>query len=151
MAIDSDALATRIFRSLMEFMPLFHRHLMPSLAVDLKESMGLGRSHAKALIVLANGGPATPTELGRSMAMTKACLTGLVDELEAQGLVERVSDEKDRRKSVVSPTELGIKRAGEVMDAWTSSLGASLATHAPDDLERVAAGIEQLVEALKRL
>ena len=151
MAAKADALAARIFKSLMEFMPLFHRHLMPSLAIDLKESLGLGRSQAKALIVLANGGPATPTELGRCMAMTKASLTGLVDELETQGLVERVNDEKDRRKSVVSPTTLGIERAQAVMAAWTASLEATLSAHPHEDLERVAAGLENIVDSLKRL
>jgi DNA-binding MarR family transcriptional regulator len=44
----------------------------------------------------------TPTALAERTAVTPATMTGLIDTLEKDGLVQRLSDPQDRRKVIVS-------------------------------------------------
>lgn len=46
-------------------------------------------------------------ELGEKTLITKGTLTGVVDRLEAKGLVCRISDANDRRSTIVRLTEKG--------------------------------------------
>lgn len=91
------------------------------LAVLLAEGMdrelaaqGLTRSRAEVIWRLQRGGPATQRELSDALRCTPRNVTGLVDALEAAGLVARNPHPSDRRATVVSLTQQGTKTAA----AW---------------------------------
>jgi DNA-binding MarR family transcriptional regulator len=52
-------------------------------------------------------GPHTPSELAREASLSQATVTGILDRLEARGLVERRRDNKDRRRVSLHLTEEG--------------------------------------------
>ena len=140
-----------VFDLLMEFMPLFHQHILPPLSADLRDGLGLTRGMAKALIILSRSGPDTATELGKCMAMTKANLTILVDELVEAGFARREPHPSDRRKSLVFMTEAGRKAARAAEDAFVAGLEERLALLGPDGTERLSTGFSSIVATLKTL
>jgi len=84
------------------------------LGVRLTESMdrglaeqGLTRARAEVIWRLHRAGPATQRELSDALRCTPRNVTGLVDALEAGGLVARSPHPGDRRATVVSLTQQG--------------------------------------------
>ena len=59
------------------------------------------------------GGVLSTGEIARIMLRASQTITGLVDRLEAQGLVERQVDRRDRRKANVRITAMGERRLAE--------------------------------------
>jgi MarR family transcriptional regulator, organic hydroperoxide resistance regulator len=136
---------------LLEFMPLFHKHVMPSFHVDIRSSIGLSRSQAKALMILRDKGPSTATELGACLALTKASLTGLVDELEGMGLLRREQDPKDRRKAMLMISEQGQAKASEAMDELRRALAEKTGKLSAPERESLEAGFSNLIAILRTL
>jgi MarR family transcriptional regulator, transcriptional regulator for hemolysin len=75
------------------------------------ESAGLSAAKYAALEKLARSGkPLTLGELAGCLQCARSNITQLVDRLEAEGLVERVDDEHDRRAIRARVTALGVER-----------------------------------------
>jgi MarR family 2-MHQ and catechol resistance regulon transcriptional repressor len=68
---------------------------------------GLTPSQFDIIATLGNTSGMTFKELGERTLITKGTLTGVVDRLQAKGLVERVTQLEDRRSSLVRLTEQG--------------------------------------------
>ncbi len=70
---------------------------------------GLGRGRFHVLMLLNRGvaAPATPAGLAEASAVTRATMTGLLDTLEKDLLVERQTQEHDRRMVLIRLTEKG--------------------------------------------
>jgi DNA-binding MarR family transcriptional regulator len=84
------------------------------LAVRLTASMdrgiagqGLSRARAELIWSLRRGGPRTQRELSERLRCSPRNVTGLVDGLEAAGLVSRSPHPTDRRATLVDLTEQG--------------------------------------------
>jgi DNA-binding MarR family transcriptional regulator len=60
-------------------------------------AMGLGPAKSSALSVLVFGGPRSPGELAAAEGVKPPSMTRVVQELEAEGLIRRRVDERDRR------------------------------------------------------
>ena len=93
------------------------------------EPSGLGLSDFAILELLLHRGQQPVNAIGRRVDLTSGAITSAVDRLEAQGLVVRTADKKDRRTRFVSLTPKGTARIREVfgahkqaMDGVTSSL-----------------------------
>jgi DNA-binding MarR family transcriptional regulator len=98
--------------------------------------LGIAGREYTALAVLDGAAPESQQDLARLMGKAPPAIVGLVDELEAKGLVERRRSERDRRRSVVQITDQGrqlLARADEAAERVTSELFAAL-----DDDERDA-------------
>lgn len=65
------------------------------------KTMGINATDMQALRLLDLHGPLGPTELGRRLGLRSASVTVLLDRLEASGYVERVRDDRDRRRVTV--------------------------------------------------
>lgn len=78
--------------------------------------IGVTRSQWWALANLSrhNGGGMMQTELAKVMDVGKVTLGGLIDRLEASGLVKRQADPKDRRAKRVVATPKGVKLLAEI-------------------------------------
>lgn len=96
-----------ISRAILAFEEQFNEKVA-SLYTSIKgERIVLTRSQVKALFMLFNRPAQTATELGEAMRMTKASLTGILDVLEAEGLIFRSDDASDRRRVLVSLSASG--------------------------------------------
>lgn len=65
------------------------------------------------------------SDLSRLMMVTNGNITGITDQLEKDGLVERIRDEADRRSSIIKLTAKGKryqKRLKRAHDAWIASI-----------------------------
>ncbi len=86
------------------------------------EPLGLRPRHLVALTVLrANGGVAGQQELAGELHVDRTNLVGLLNELEAEGLILRRRASEDRRRHIVELTAAG----GERLAAAETALGAA--------------------------
>jgi DNA-binding MarR family transcriptional regulator len=69
------------------------------------ELAGVNRTDWRCLDILGTRGPMTAGDLARAVRLTTGAVTGVLDRLEAAGLVRRVRDTKDRRRISVELTD----------------------------------------------
>jgi DNA-binding MarR family transcriptional regulator len=109
-------------------------------------------------VLKKGGGILTTGEVGQAMVKASQTITGLVDRLEEPGLVERVFDRKDRRKTWVRLTEKGERKFAEaspVAARLAEELSSVLTDEELQDLQAKAeklrsAAMDRLTEALAR-
>jgi DNA-binding MarR family transcriptional regulator len=73
----------------------------------LKAELGLKVSHFSVLSVAAHGTNPTQRELSEFLDLDPSQVVSLVDVLEKRGLVERLTDPKDRRSRMIAVTDEG--------------------------------------------
>jgi DNA-binding MarR family transcriptional regulator len=72
------------------------------------------------------------SELSRHMMVTNGNITGITDQLEKEGLVERIKVASDRRSSIIRLTPKGkrsFKRMADAHEQWIRGLFGSLSEH----------------------
>ncbi|MEO8688459.1 MAG: MarR family transcriptional regulator [Solirubrobacteraceae bacterium] len=76
--------------------------------------LGLAPMQSMALMQLRPGEPMPMSALATALMCDNSNVTGIVDRLEAQGLVERRPSEHDRRVKTLAVTPKGIEVRGQV-------------------------------------
>jgi DNA-binding MarR family transcriptional regulator len=76
----------------------------------------LGSTQWYVLYVLANDGPTMQRDLGRTLQIERATLSGIVATLARKGLVAQTPGERDQRQRVLALTDAGAKLWGELPD-----------------------------------
>ena len=95
-------IAESIFRSL--------RRIIRAVDLHSREMTARFQMTAPQLVCLRQlwvGGPCALGELARQVYLSQATITGIVDRLEARGMVFRHREDADRRKVTISLTEEG--------------------------------------------
>ena len=82
--------------------------------------------HLNVLIMLEAGGPLSMSRLAEALDISVASATGVVDRMEARGLVERRRDTDDRRVILVHPAEGGRRLFAEIDAKRREMLGVIL-------------------------
>lgn len=80
------------------------------------------------------------SDIGESMLVTKANVTGMIDRLEKEGYVRRIRDEIDRRKIMAVITEKGKKFTEEVIEnykKWSKDVMDILDSHEKEVLIKI--------------
>jgi DNA-binding MarR family transcriptional regulator len=106
------------------------------------ESMSPG--HLRALFVLTLERRATVGRLAREAELNPASATAMVDQLEAQGLVQRERDIDDRRVCWISLTSQGRSKVAEKEARWSRLLAEAFAATTDADLEAARRVLERL-------
>jgi DNA-binding MarR family transcriptional regulator len=78
------------------------QELFDSVVVELA---GLNRTDWRCLDILGTRGPMTAGQLAEAVRLTTGAVTGVLDRLEAAGLVRRIRDTQDRRRVIVELTD----------------------------------------------
>ncbi|MFC0599245.1 MarR family winged helix-turn-helix transcriptional regulator [Streptomyces palmae] len=116
-----------------------HRLVAEALARE-----GMRMMHHAVLSAVAELGPLSQAELGRSLRIDPKDMVGIVGDLEAEGLVTRSPDPKDRRKNAIAVSDAGkrrLRRTEKLGDEANDELTAPLTAE-----ER-----EQLISLLTRI
>ena len=125
---------------------------------QLATSHGLTGPQMLCLREITTGGSLTTGTLARAMALSPATLTGILDRLEARGLVSRERRPEDKRRVLVSLTAHGRQMAQELPSPLQERFGSRMAKLSTDEQTaiRIALGsvarmmeLEEL-EALKK-
>ena len=96
---------------------LFRTHMRPRFMAVAAEA-DLSPPQIMALQMLQPDTPVAMSKLADALACDNSNVTGLVDRLEARGLVERQADERDRRVRMLVVTPEGVRlreRIAELM------------------------------------
>ena len=107
---------------------------------------GLSLPQFHLLGALKSGGGVLSTgEIARIMLRASQTITGLVDRLEAQGLVERQVDRHDRRKANVRITALGERRLAEAQPTANRLAESIVSPLTGEELRDLEAKMRKLV------
>lgn len=85
--------------------------------------------HHAVLSAVAELGPVSQAELGRSLSIDPKDMVAIVNELQSRGLVTRTPDPKDRRKNAIAISVSGrrrLRRTEELGDEANAELTAAL-------------------------
>jgi DNA-binding MarR family transcriptional regulator len=110
------------------------------LVSDALAHEGVRRQHFTVMTSLVEQGPASQATLGRRLWIDRSDLNAILNELEHDGLISRVRDERDRRRNVVELTPRGrdaLKRLDTRVDAAQRALLEPLSVTDRDELVRL--------------
>ena len=112
---------------------------LPALAAEFE----LSPAQCHVLHLLEPGHPIPMGHLAETLACDASNVTGLVDRLEAKGLIRRHPSAEDRRLKVLELTPAGIRLRTVVLERMTNP---------PESLKRLSRGEqESLVKILREL
>lgn len=138
---DPAALADAIFRTTTAF---------DGFSSQLRRVLSLNAHERLAIAALWARGPLTMTDLGARIPLSRAAVTTLVDRLEADGLVRRRGDERDRRRIVVELTELAADRTRPVIGRWLQELQQLVAGRTLEEWQVIVRFLHDLRELSDR-
>ncbi len=101
----------------------------------IARKVGVNSSDLECLDLILMKGPSTAGEIARHTGLTSGAVTGLIDRLEQQGLVERAADPGDRRKVLVRVREQGIAPIAAYFAPMEKNMQALLADYSKDELK----------------
>jgi DNA-binding MarR family transcriptional regulator len=90
------------------------RRLRSEAQTELSKTFGLRERHLIALTLLREFGEQSQADLAATLRVDPTSLVGLLNELEAAGLVERRRIPRDRRRHTVALTAAGMGRLVEI-------------------------------------
>ena len=96
--------------------------------------------HLNVLILLEATGPLPMSKLADALDISVASVTGVVDRMEARGLVERHRDAVDRRVIMVSPADGGRRLFADIDAMRRTGLSKLLQRLTDDELSGLLAG-----------
>ena len=104
---------------------------------------GITTAQAGALYAIASARTPTQRELGATLGLGEAAVTGLVGRLERKGLLRRTADPEDRRTRRLVLTEQGTDALAAIEPA-RHTLNARIADALGDDADRFVAALSRL-------
>jgi DNA-binding MarR family transcriptional regulator len=112
---------------------------------------GLTIAHVRALFALDQSEPATPGEIAETARISPASVTGMLDDLQRDGIVTRVRSGSDRRRVLVTLTEDGRALLKKRRRLWLKRWETALADVPERDLEAAAEAMRRIAGILDEL
>jgi DNA-binding MarR family transcriptional regulator len=101
------------------------------------------------LLSVAEYEPVTPSAIARHIHLSPSTVIGILDRLEAKGLVRRERDQKDRRLVQVSLTEQGKALVVSAPSPLQDTLAEAMNKLPEAELATIADSLDQLVELME--
>lgn len=116
---------------------------------------GLGRTDLRAMTAMAEarvrGGQLTAGELATTLGLSPSATTSLLDRMERMGHVERVHDDHDRRRIVVTLTPAAAGEAREMFGPLAARIAELLPHYTEDELQVVERFLRDAADAIDTL
>lgn len=103
-----------------------------------------GRWWVLVLLMREDDLTASPSSLAEKAGVTRATMTGLLDSLERAGLVERIADFGDRRRTRIRMTAAGQDRMDAVMPDYYRRVAGLMADLGDKERQQLVAMLEQV-------
>lgn len=100
--------------------------------------------------MLAHYGKMKVSDLSEKLGLSNSTVSGIIDRLEKQGLVERTRSEEDRRVVYVDVTSAYKKHTQEHFMKMEEEFEAKMKNATPEELDTVFKGLETLKRLLER-
>ncbi len=138
---------------LTEVLELEHRahQLMRQYSLDAWMGLNLTVPQLKSLFFIATHPGVSPSKLAGALGVTPSNVTGIVDRLVEQGLVQREENHKDRRVLVLKLTEKGQSILANLRERRSSRMQEILDNLSEQELNGLAIGLRALVKAAEEL
>jgi DNA-binding MarR family transcriptional regulator len=111
---------------------------------------GLTGPQVTVMTCLVNRGSMTVTELSGLIGMSHSTASGIIDRLEARGLVRRSPDAKDQRRTAIAVTDMVTRYVRELEAGPSGRLASALAMASADQRRAISKGLETLRAILDR-
>lgn len=135
-----DSIATEAFLRLMrvgsDYLEFLDRHLD-------QHSLLHGRWITLILLMREPDRQADPSNLAEKQGVSRPTMTGLLERLERDGLVERIPDDHDGRRSAAKLTDKGVAKLDSVMPGYYEAVVSLMSVYT--ERER-----KQLVKLLRK-
>jgi DNA-binding MarR family transcriptional regulator len=112
------------------------------------EQHGMTGPQITVMACLVSKGAMALTELSRSLGMSHSSASGIVDRLEARGLVRRTQDATDRRRTSIEVTEAVQRYVRELEAGPSGRLVQALANATPAQRAAIKKGLDLLCDLL---
>jgi len=111
--------------------------------------LGLTPAQFDILATLGNTAGMTCRELGEKTLITKGTLTGVLDRMEARGILRRGASDADRRQVFVSLTPAGARLFARVFPVHAAHVEKAFAVLSQEELDRARELLQRLRDALR--
>lgn len=128
-----------ILRNLVSTYQAFERYSAPHI-----KAMGLTTTQFDVVATLGNQLPMTCKELGDKTLVTKGTLTGVLERLEAKGLITRQTNIEDARSQLIGLTQEGQAIFEKVFPEHLEHLNAAFKKLPPKELKRLEESLKLL-------
>ena len=116
---------------------------------DAWMELSLTAAQLKSLIFIEKEGITNFTKLATALGVTSSNVTGIIDRLIEQDLVNRNENPEDRRVFLLSATEKGKILLNSLKESRIKQISEALSFMSTEDLSLLAHGLTLLLEAAK--
>jgi DNA-binding MarR family transcriptional regulator len=113
------------------------------------EASDLTGPQVTVMTCLVSRGSMTLTELSGTLGMTHSTASGIVDRLQARGLLRRSPDATDRRRTRISVTDKVTRYVRELAAGPSGRLAAALERATPAERRAIKTGLGRLSALLR--
>jgi len=129
------------------------KQVMDALRQNMKhqfKEMNLTGSQGMLVGTLVHYGDMKITDLSEKLGLSNSTVSGIVDRLEEQGLVERIRSKEDRRVVYVALTSEFKKRAKEHFQEMEKGLETIMNKATPQELKIILEGLVTLKKVMEK-
>ncbi|MGE5396370.1 MAG: MarR family winged helix-turn-helix transcriptional regulator [Chitinophagales bacterium] len=136
---------------LFTFSGLFYEKIFLRFRKDHFNYPDLKKNHIRILSVLSQFDNVTPTKLWKMLDIEKGSLTALIDHLDELGLLIRMDDPSDRRKTLLSLTPAGKAEMDSIINDFTGKMNVFFQDLDPDEMGKFVDSLRFVVTFMKKL
>lgn len=140
----TDAPALAILRSLRRIL----RRVELS-SSELEQAHAITQPQLVCLRAITASGRCTQSDLSREVHLSASTLVGVIDRLEAKGLVTRTRDQDDRRRIFLAPTAAGLRKAEVAPEPLHQRVSQALGELPLAEQRRIERALSRLVTLLE--
>lgn len=115
---------------------------------ELNKVYNVSSAQLNCLLVLYDSGPLSPSQIARLILVNSSTVTGIIDRLEAKGLVKRLRISRDRRVITVELTKNGKVLAENAPPPIQQKIIDGLNKLSKDEIDAMSATLSKLTNML---
>lgn len=113
------------------------------------EAMGLTHSQGMLIGVLCHSGEMKVSDLSEKLGLSNSTVSGIIDRLEKQGLVERKRSKDDKRIVNVAVTEEFLKNFRDNFEQLERRFEQMVSSATEEEINTILKGLETLIKVMK--